>query len=253
MKHNDLITFILEEPSTESLMTNVPKLQKQPLPHIQKKGKQNKLWKQKKAEKSSNTTTEECDNCGRPGHTTLDCYSKGGGKEGEAPWKQKKKKPEVAMIAAANNEEDNLFAFTCTSDYADVVESLKYPKSKYGTCVDSRASNDYSPDRTKFSNYCKVDRDITTADGRILKAIRMGDLHLDLPNGSKKTQAIFKNAVHAPNMAFTLLSISKLDKSGHKVVFHKQMCISNTKGHTIAKIPHSQGLYCLLAPAQPNC
>ena len=50
-------------------------------------------------------------------------------------------------------------------------------------------------------------------------------------------------------MAFTLLSISKLDNSDHKVVFHKQMCIlSNPKGCTIAKIPHSEGLYCVQAP-----
>ena len=54
-------------------------------------------------------------------------------------------------------------------------------------------------------------------------------------------------------MAFTLLSISKLDKSGHKVVFHKQLCtISSTKGHTIAKIPHSQGLYHVQTPEQPK-
>ena len=79
----------------------------------------------------------------------------------------------------------------------------------------------------------------------------MGDLHLDLPNGSKKTQAVFKNAVHAPEMAFTLLSISKLDKADHKVIFHKKMCtIMNPKGHTIVKIPHSQGLYCVLSSPQ---
>ena len=54
-------------------------------------------------------------------------------------------------------------------------------------------------------------------------------------------------------MAFTLLSISKLDKSGYKVVFHKQLCtISNTKGHTIAKILHSQGLYHVQTPEQPK-
>ena len=54
-------------------------------------------------------------------------------------------------------------------------------------------------------------------------------------------------------MAFTLLSISKLDKLGHKVVFHKQLyTISNTKGHTIAKIPHSQGLYRVQTPEQPK-
>ena len=66
-------------------------------------------------------------------------------------------------------------------------------------------------------------------------------------------QAIFKDAVHAPEMAFTLLSISKLDKLGHKVVFHKQLCtISNTKGHTMAKILHSQSLYCVQTPEQPK-
>ena len=86
-----------------------------------------------------------------------------------------------------------------------------------------------------------------------MKAVSMGDLHLDLPNGSKRTPVIFKNAVHAPKMAFTLLSISKLDKSDHRVVFHKQMCtISDSKGRTIAKIPHSEGLYCMQAPEQPK-
>ena len=55
-------------------------------------------------------------------------------------------------------------------------------------------------------------------------------------------------------MAFTLLSISKLDKSNHKVIFHKQSCtIINPKGLIIAKIPHYQGLYRVLAsPQQPT-
>jgi len=75
----------------------------------------------------------------------------------------------------------------------------------------------------------------------------MGDLHLDLPNGSKQTKTTFKNAIHTPDMAFTLLSISRLDKADHKVIFHKQMCtIKNPKGHTIATIPHSKGLYHVL-------
>ena len=83
-----------------------------------------------------------------------------------------------------------------------------------------------------------------TANGCIVKAIGTGDLHLDLPNGSKMMKVIFKNAVHSHMIAFTLLSISKLNLSGHKVIFHNQMCmIQDTKGQIIAKIPHSQGLY----------
>ena len=110
--------------------------------------------------------------------------------------------------------------------------------------MDSGASRVYSPDRSKFANYRSVDRSITTADGRKLKAIGMGDLDIELPNGSKTTNMTFKDAVHAPDMAFTLISISRLDKSGYQVVFNKGMCkIMNPKGQVIATIPHADGLY----------
>ena len=89
-----------------------------------------------------------------------------------------------------------------------------------------------------------VDRSITTADGRKLKAIGMGDLNIELLNGSKTTNMTFKDAVHAPDMAFTLISISRLDKSGYQVIFNKGMCkIINPKGQVIATIPHADGLY----------
>ena len=48
-----------------------------------------------------------------------------------------------------------------------------------------------------------------------------------------------------------LLLSCLLDKADHKVIFHKQMCtIKNPKGLTIAKIPHLQGLYHVLASPQ---
>ena len=210
MKHDDLIAFILEEAQHRVINDECTKTAETALAAHTKKGKQNKAGKQKRSEKYSTTTMEECDNCGRPGHTTIDCFSKGGGKEAETPWKKKEKKPEVATVAAVNDKDNDLFAFTCTSDYTDIAESLKFPKSKYGTCIDSGASNDYSPDRTKFSNYREIERNITNADGRTLKAVGMGDLHINLPNGSKQTPTIFKNAVHTLEMAFTLLLSASL-------------------------------------------
>ena len=85
---------------------------------------------------------------------------------------------------------------------------------------------------------------ITTTDGRSLNVVGMGDLHIELPNGSDKTKTIFKNAIHAPDMAFTLISISRLDKAGFSITFIKGMCtIKNPKGQTIATIPNSDGLY----------
>ena len=82
------------------------------------------------------------------------------------------------------------------------------------------------------------------ANGRKLKAIRMGNLEIDLPNGSKIIKTTFKDAIHLPDMAFMLIAISKLDKAKYKVMFHKSTCtIINLKGKTIATIPHSEGLY----------
>jgi len=113
-----------------------------------------------------------------------------------------------------------MFTFTCTSDYTAVAETLQLPKSKLGTCVDSGASRVYCQDHVKFTNYKLIDRDITTADGRTIKAVGTGDLVIDLPNGSKRTTTTFKGAIHAPDMAFTLISISRLDKADYKTIFY---------------------------------
>ena len=45
---------------------------------------------------------------------------------------------------------------------------------------------------------------------------------MELPNGSRKTKVTFKNAIHAPSMAFTLISISRLDKASYLVLFSKE-------------------------------
>jgi hypothetical protein len=207
--------------------------------------------------KKKETTKSDitCENCKRTGHGKPDCYSKGGGKEGQGPRqrsKQKSKESETVVVAADNDEKE-MFAFTCTSSYVAVVEDLDMPKSKLGTCIDSGASWNYCPDCSKFSNYKPVQRKITTADGTTLAAVGMGDLHVELPNGSQKTKVILKDSIHAPDMAFTLLSISRLDQAGFSVTFNKGMCtIRNPKGRSIATVPHSDGLYQIAASNRPK-
>ena len=237
IKSDDLVAFLIEEAQHRVINKQCSKNAEIALTAYSKTKGKNKPPNKERSD-------EECRNCKWKGHGALDCYAKGGGKEGQAPWQNKGKQKEMATIAAAKEEDKEMFAFTCTSDYTDVAVATPIPKSSFGTCVNSGASNDYSPDWTKFSNYKEIDRDITTADSCIVKAIGLGDLHLELPNGSKTTKVIFKNAIHSPTMAFTLLSISKLDTLGNKVTFYKQMCtIQDSKGNTIARIPHSQGLY----------
>ena len=140
MKPNDLIAFILEEAQHCVINDECTKNTKIALAAHSKKGKQSKSGKNKKSEKSLKNSFEECNN-----------------------WKKKGRKLDMAtaMVAVANDEENDLFAFTCSSHYADVADTLKLPKSKFGTCVDSSASTDYSPDHSKFSNYREIEKDIT--------------------------------------------------------------------------------------------
>ena len=55
---------------------------------------------------------------------------------------------------------------------------------------------------------------------------------------------VFKNAVHVLDMAFTVISKSRLNKAGFSVTFKKGICtIKDPKARMIATIPHSNGLY----------
>ena len=104
-----------------------------------------------------------------------------------------------------------------------------------------------------FINYCPINNTtITTADGRKLKALGKGDVRIELPNGTKCTKTILKEVIHAPDMAFTLISVGQLDNTKCSATFSGGMCtIHNPSGHTMATIPCANGLYCVSAPEDP--
>ncbi|KAF8205179.1 hypothetical protein K438DRAFT_533035 [Mycena galopus ATCC 62051] len=60
----------------------------------------------------------KCDNCDRPGHTKRDCWSKGGGKEGQSPWKKGKKKEKASDSANSAAKDDS------DSDYNVAASSI---------------------------------------------------------------------------------------------------------------------------------
>jgi len=118
---------------------------------VQGKKPKPKKGRRDKGEKSK----EKCGDCGKIGHSEPDCWSKGGGKEGQGPRQKKSTKGEknTESAAVANGDNTELFMFTCTSDYTAVAEALQLPKEKRDTCIDSGASSHYCPDRNKFQNY----------------------------------------------------------------------------------------------------
>ena len=177
----------------------------------QKKGEPHR---EKKAQRPEPGVT--CKNCNKPGHAKPDCWSKGSGKEGQGPRRSRSKKGEKAKesAAVAKVDENDLFAFTCTSDYTAEAKALNISNENRRACLDSSASNHYCPDHNKFENYqALTGRYVITADSRRLKAIGIGDVCIELPNKSKQTPSMLKGTVHAPEMAFMLISIGCLDKA----------------------------------------
>ena len=160
---------------------------------------------------------------------------------------------ETAAAAEGTGNADEIFAFTCTSDYVEVTNALNIPKSQLGACIDSGASRHYSPNHDAFINYSPINNTtITTADSRKLKALGKGDVWIKLLNGTKRTKTILKEAIHAPDMAFTLISVGQLDDTKCSATFSSGMCtIHNPSSHTMATIPCANSLYRVTAPEDP--
>ena len=255
MKPDDLITFITEEVQHRIINDECTKNAEPTLAALGKKQRTGKHRSNKGKEKSTPGAT--CENCKNPGHTKANCWAKGGGKEGQGPRgqnsKKGEKKAETAAAAEVTGNADEIFAFTCMSDYVEVANTLNVPKSRLGACIDSGASQHYSPDRDAFINYSPINNTtITTANGCKLKALGKGDVRIELPNGTKRNKTILKEAIHAPDMAFTLISVGRLDDAKCSATFSGGMCtIRNPSGCTMATIPCANGLYHVTAPEDP--
>ena len=255
MKPDDLITFITEEAQHRVINDECTKNTESTLAALGKKQRTGKHRSNKGKEKSTSGAT--CENCKNAGHTKADCWVKGGGKEGQGPRgrnpKKGEKKVETAAAAEVTGNANEIFAFTCTSDYIEVANALNVPKSRLGACIDSGTSRHYSPNRDAFINYSPISNTtITTADSRKLKVLGKGDVRIELLNSTKCTKTILKEAIHAPDMAFTLISVGRLDDAKCSTAFSGGMCtIRNPSGHTMVTIPCANGLYCVTAPEDP--
>jgi hypothetical protein len=81
---------------------------------------------------------------------------------------------------------------------------------------------------------------IATADKRTFYAKGIGDLHIEVPNGSRLTPILLKDALYAPDIGLTVVSIGWIAGSGHSVAFKGNECqIKNQNDIIIGRIPIS--------------
>ena len=177
MSPEDLIKFFTEEAHHCTIDAEHTKAAEPALLANGKKAKSTSWCTQKEDKPKGHII---CDNCWKQGHKKAE---KGGDKEGQGPKHQKTQKTAEHQNLTSTTKDDSKvpFAFTCMSDQANLAKSI--PHLNLGTCIDSGASQNYCPDRLRFINYKVINQSpITTADGCTLKALRMGNVQIDMPN-----------------------------------------------------------------------
>ena len=199
----------------------------------------------------------ECFNCKKRGHMKADCWAPGGGKEGQGP---KKKKDKDSAASADQQEQPDIEAWAAIQDTPEVwaaienvpedeeIEEINFEcKTRTESeLYDSGASCHMSPFRHQFTSYCPIPpRPIIAANKRMFFANGIGDLHIRVPNGKFSTAITLRDTLYVPEMALTVVSVSRITKAGYAVAFEGAMCnITSPEGKTVGRIPATKnGLY----------
>jgi hypothetical protein len=238
-----LIQCIHEEADSQTVEKNADKVAENAAMLASKGGKGNRKGK-REVDKSKTCANP---NCLRVGHLARDCYQKGGGKEGQAPWDKKKDSTSKANIASMDDADENV-ALVITVSLDDETALVISPKSP-PIIIDCGASRHFSSDRGRFLSFTEIaPQPIKSADGRAMQATGRGDMKLLLPMGDncKPTLVTLTNVYYSPQMAYTLISVSQMDQKGHSVHIEDKTCTISTpkpSSRIIGRIPLLRGLY----------
>lgn len=141
---------------------------------------------------------------------------------------------------------DDPTALIVTSNFKAEAEAFTISNSSR-IILNSGASRHFSPDRSKLLNFREIDPEpIWAADGCTFSTLGKGDLKVELSNGNHKLTSIMpRNVYYSPHMAFTLMSVSCVDKAGFSLSIKGGTCvIQSSKSNIIGHIPLIWGLYC---------
>ena len=210
--------------------------------------------KKKKKKKPDRCTNTKCKY--RHTHEFKDCRSEGGPQHESNPLlvrnnqnAQGGRNAQKIMRAnvAQETEEAIDHAFTTVASFSisDVTTS-KNPLERV-EIYDSGATCHMSPYIDAFTNFEFIKpKPISAADNRTFEAIGMGSLNIKIPNGDASTSVTLRNVLYAPNIAYTLISLSRADKAGYSTLIEdgQLLLIDRTNDNqVVGRIPNQNGLW----------
>jgi hypothetical protein len=119
-------------------------------------------------------------------------------------------------------------------------------KGAHAEIIDSGCSRHLTPNHDAIINYISIPpKTFRVADKGFMKAVGMGDMLINVPNGDHNTEIRVKDVLYSPGVGYTLLSVGRLDDSGYTLTFGGGKCVIHSPdGKLVGTVPKtSQGLY----------
>ncbi|KAG8786664.1 hypothetical protein FRC15_010949 [Serendipita sp. 397] len=182
---------------------------------------------------------EGCSNCGKKNHRFEDCWSKGGGKEGQGPKQRRKKKKENGT---ANKAED---APASEVNLAYMAYNVVVPSedSSDSWWLDSCASNHMCVNKSLFTSY-KLENQEMKGIGGSLAVRGIGTVIVKFKVGDKITRLTLRNVRHTPDFNCNLISLARLAEEGTTFEGGKGIMRLVDKDHQVVGIGRvKRGMY----------
>lgn len=202
-----------------------------------------------RSEDANLATNIKCQNCHEIGHLKADCYSKGGGKEGQGPRQiARRKKEEAAQKHSVSQvaEDDAFHASHMATEKSSITENCNISGTTWSHDVwiaDSGASSHIANQReiTKFTPSNGI---LNVAGGLTATIEGTGELLIQGKIDGKHKNFKLLNVLYVPTNKQCLISCSKLDKAGGRLTYGNRPCrFYNRDGIMIAKGTLERNLY----------
>jgi hypothetical protein len=165
----------------------------------------------------------ECHNCHKKGHMARDCWSKGGGKEGQGPGSRKRGRFKSNQNRSNQSSETTESINIGLSDVAYMANTNTF--SYYNWLLDSGTTAHICNKREDLNNYTALANTTVTGLSKTKAVVEgRGTVTLDFSVNNQVIQHKLIDVLHVPEAPNSLLSVSRLDEIGGKVTFANGKC-----------------------------
>ncbi len=178
-----------------------------------------------------------CAHCNKKGHKEARCWKK-------HPHLNPHKNGHGALVASRQGQEDPSVVCLVAKHSVYAAQVEENPEIEW--IVDSGCSAHMTHDKSLFLSYAPVagSQYVELGDNKKVEIVGQGTVRIQLKVKGKQSTCNLHNAMHVPDLGYSLLSVPSMDKNGLFTTFGNKMCyVRNKKQRLVATATMVGNLY----------